>query len=125
MKYSIQPHGKPGNFILLLGCDNQHHGYNLCTLSDFDNNGEMTRESIVEGLNDKVRLERENAALTERLARFEALHLKVNGKDPSFTKTLARQLHKHTFRQPFDQMTAAEQAVAIKDAEEFLAMVFE
>lgn len=124
MSYSIQPHGKPGNFVLLLGHDNQHHGYNLCSLSDFDTNGEMTREAIVDGLNDKVRLEKENSTLLERLTRYDTLKAKTKGKDKAFTETLARQLHKRSSMQRFEDMTVEDQKRAVTDADDFLAMVF-
>lgn len=49
--YSIEPHGKEGNFVLYFGRNSMRHGLNLCTLNDFDKNGEQTRKLIVDALN--------------------------------------------------------------------------
>lgn len=48
-EYSIERHGK--DYALYYGRDDAHHGLNLCTLSDFDVNGEDTRKLIVTALN--------------------------------------------------------------------------
>jgi len=46
--YTIEPHGD--TFVLYRGRTAQFHGYNLCTLSDFDAYGEQTRRQIADGL---------------------------------------------------------------------------
>jgi len=51
-KYSIEPHGKEGNYVLYYGRDMYHHGLNLCTLSDFDKNESDTIKKICDALND-------------------------------------------------------------------------
>lgn len=44
-KFTIEPHGD--GFALYDGRDNEHHGYRLCNLNDFDSNGKYTRGSIM------------------------------------------------------------------------------
>jgi hypothetical protein len=48
-EYSIESHGK--DYVLYFGRCDHRHGFNLCTLSDFDIDGELTRNKIVEALN--------------------------------------------------------------------------
>jgi hypothetical protein len=48
-KYSIAEHGN--GYALYYGRCNHRHGYNLCFLSEFDNNGEQTRALIERALN--------------------------------------------------------------------------
>ena len=48
-QYSIEPHGNA--YALYVGRDNEHHGLNLCRLSEFDAHGEATRTTIVRALN--------------------------------------------------------------------------
>lgn len=52
-KYSIEPHGQPGEYALYFGRDQHHHGANLCKLSEFDAKGEESRKMIVAALNEK------------------------------------------------------------------------
>lgn len=52
-KYSIEPHGQPGEYALYFGRDMHHHGANLCKLSEFDAKGEESRKMIVAALNEK------------------------------------------------------------------------
>jgi hypothetical protein len=52
-KYSIEPHGQPGEYALYFGRDMYRHGANLCKLSEFDAKGEETRKMIVAALNEK------------------------------------------------------------------------
>lgn len=47
--YSIEEHGD--GYVLYYGRDNDHHGFNLCKLSEFDSNGENIRSAIVKALN--------------------------------------------------------------------------
>lgn len=55
-KYSIEPHGPSGQYVLHFGRNATFHGLNLCTLYDFDRNGEATRKAIVEALNSNLHL---------------------------------------------------------------------
>jgi len=48
--FCIEPHGD--GYALYHGRDLNHHGMNLCKLSEFDGNGEFTRTIIVNALND-------------------------------------------------------------------------
>lgn len=50
-QFSIESHGQEGHFALYLGRSGMAHGLNLCSLFDFDKNGELTRRAIVEALN--------------------------------------------------------------------------
>jgi len=51
IEYSIEPHGPDGHFVLYKGRCMHRHGLNLCRLSEFDYNGELTRAQIVRALN--------------------------------------------------------------------------
>jgi wobble nucleotide-excising tRNase len=48
-KYSIEKHGE--NFTLFFRHEPWHHGYNLCTLIDFDYNKDQTIKMIEDALN--------------------------------------------------------------------------
>lgn len=49
--FTIEPHGKPGNFALYSGRDNHHHGLRLCNINDLDMNGDKTLKMIEDALN--------------------------------------------------------------------------
>jgi hypothetical protein len=55
MKFSIEKHCCDEYYVLYYGRDLHHHGYNLCTISDFDNNGESIRALIVNALNNYIK----------------------------------------------------------------------
>lgn len=52
-KYTIEQHGPEGHYVIYKGRGGTEfpHGFNLCTLSDFDMNGKETRELIEKALN--------------------------------------------------------------------------
>lgn len=55
-KFTIEPHGPDGQFALYIGRDNNHHGFRLCNLYDFDMNKKETIDSIVTALNNNLHL---------------------------------------------------------------------
>ena len=49
--FSIEPSWPDGEYTLYRGRGLSAHGYNLCTLSEFDSRGAETRQMIVDALN--------------------------------------------------------------------------
>jgi hypothetical protein len=91
-KYTIEVHGKDragkDAYVLYVGRDNQHHGYNLCTLSDFDMNGDSTRQLLTDSLNDTAAVELERKNLVRVLM----------GDDPSALTSVANLLYEGHYR---------------------------
>lgn len=69
--FTIEPHGPHGHYALYSGRSPVSHGYNLCSLSDFDANGENTRENILTAMNDHAKLLRRIEELTEEVSKLK------------------------------------------------------